>query len=97
MIQKRQLFESISIVVDELNIHDFFVPQISSLTESIKHCKNYFENYLENYLKLLHCSDDFDFQIIEVNDFDFKMVILILKPLNFGDCTHLYLRYQLDH
>ena len=30
-------------------------------------------NDFENDLKLLHCSDDFDFKIIDMNDFDCKI------------------------
>ena len=56
-----------------MNIHDFFVSSDSSLTESDVHCKNDFENDFENGLKSLHWSDDFDFQIIDMNDFDFKI------------------------
>ena len=46
----------------------FFCSSESFLTESLEHCKNGFGNNFENYLKTLHCSDDFDFQIIDMND-----------------------------
>ena len=51
-----------------MNILEFFSSSDSSLIESPEHCKNNFENDL----KSLHCSDYFDFQIIDMNDFDFK-------------------------
>ena len=41
-----------------------FCSSESSLTESLEHC--------ENDLKSLHSSDDFDFQIVDMNDSDFK-------------------------
>ena len=55
------------------SIPPFFCSSVSdsSLTESIEHCKSVFENDFEYDLKLLHCSDELDFQIIDMNDFDF--------------------------
>ena len=49
----------------------FFSSDISQITENLEHSKSDFENDLENNLKSLHCSDDFDFQIIEMNYFNF--------------------------
>ena len=40
------------------------------LTESLEYCKNDFENDL----KSLYYSDDFDFKINEMNNFDFKII-----------------------
>ena len=57
-----------------MNMNDFlFCSSDSSLTKSLEHCENDFGKDFENYLKLFHCSDDFDFQIIVMIDFDFKI------------------------
>ena len=49
---------------------EFFCSSDSSLTECLEHCKNDFEKDL----KLLHCLDDLDFQIIGINDLDFHII-----------------------
>ena len=43
----------------------------SSLTENLEHCKIDFGIDFESYIKSLYCSDDFDFQFIDLNYFHF--------------------------
>ena len=50
-------------------VHEFLSSN-SSLTESLEQYKNYKKDF-ENYFKSLHCSDDFNFKFIDMNDFYF--------------------------
>ena len=50
-----------------MNMHVIYCSSDSCLIENLEHCRNDFENDL----KSLHCPDDFNFKIIEMNHYYF--------------------------